>query len=198
MYLLQCLNLHPASGSYAINICWINKLKHEWTGGKKKTYGTILSSTSDSLYFSYALLHNQNLLSQNNITNLEFGQDTAGLSLLYLVSLQAEIAWSLEAGTIQTLTLTSLDVDTDCQLEHQLGFGAQHLHLTIPHDCLASLWYDRWVPSKIITMKRRERQVKGVCITFYHFVWEDKKCHISINSILPHSFCPILFIEKHD
>lgn len=61
-------------------------------GKKKTTYGTILSSTSDSLCFSYALLHNQNLLSQNNITNLEFGQDRAGLSLLYLVSLQAEIA----------------------------------------------------------------------------------------------------------
>ena len=187
MYLLQCLNLHPASGSYAINICWMNKLKHEWTG-KKKTYGTILSSTSDSLCFSYALLYNQNLLSQNNVTHLEFGQDAAGLSLLYLVSLQAERAWSLETGTIQTLTLTSLEVDADCQLEHQLGFGAQHLHLTIPRDCLASLRYDRWVPSKIITMKRRERQVKCVCITFYHFVWEDKKCH----------FCPILFIEKHD
>lgn len=120
-------------------------------------FWTILNNTSHSLCFSYTLLHSQNLVAQNNITNLAFEEDPAGSSLLHLAS--TKTAWSLEAETIQRLTLSSLVVEA-VSLNTSWDRG-QNTYLLPVHVAA-------WLPDKMIagfqvksSQERKERQVKG-------------------------------------
>ena len=103
-------------------------------------------------------LANQTLFGIANITHLEFQQDPARLSLLFTWYWLRELeAWN------NSLTFTSLEVDVDCQLGHQLGSGTQHLHPTTSCDCLASLCCDGF-PIKLSQWREEKDRLNVYCL----------------------------------
>lgn len=73
-----------------------------------------------------------------------------------------------------------------CQLKHQLGPGTEHLPVASPCGCLASRQNDSWVPSKIITIERRET---GKRCTAFYAVSKVRQCHFC-------SFCSSKCVTK--